>query len=311
MRFQVLAFLVVAPLTAQVAFNVQSGTVEVDVNGQTFTVLYYQGINQNKPYFHPLRLPDGTNLTRSYPMEQVKGEKTDHPHHRGLWFTHGDVNGLDFWMNEYKDPRPNKGIIALAKPVRVQGGKKQGTLDAEYIWKDPKGEPLLEETRKVTFYTDPQNRVMDFDVTLKAIQKVKFGDTKEGTFAVRVATEIAEEGGGKMVNASGATGEKEVWGKPSPWVDYVGEIKGKKVGIALMDHPSNPKHPTYWHCRAYGLCAANIFGEHDFFNDKKRDGSITLEPGKTMHFRYRVVAHPGDTESAGIARIYEDFKTKK
>ena len=38
-------------------------------------------------------------VTRGFPLEPRPGERVDHPHHVGLWFNHGDVNGVDFWNN--------------------------------------------------------------------------------------------------------------------------------------------------------------------------------------------------------------------
>jgi hypothetical protein len=151
--------------------------------------------------------------------------------------------------------------------------------------------------------------LIDFDIRLTGVEKAKFGDTKEGTFAVRLTAPLDGKHSGKMTNAEGKAGEKAVWGKPSPWVDYAGTLEGETVGVAILDHPSNPKHPTFWHSRDYGLFAANIFGEHDFFNDKSRDGGMTLEPGQTWRFRYRVVIHPGDAAQAHIARMYERWST--
>jgi hypothetical protein len=247
-----------------------------------------------------------------YPMEEVAGESRDHHHHRGLWFTHGDVNGIDFWANDasYVGKTKNKlGKVVLGKLGPAQGGAKSGIIEADFNWNDPDGKTLLREHRRMTFVEDPVNRIVDFDVTLTAVEKVTFGDTKEGTFAIRIADEMTEKNkGGQMKNATGATGMRNVWGKPSPWVDYSGTVKGEKVGIAIFDHPQNPKHPTFWHTRDYGLHAANIFGEHDFFSDKSRNGSVTLEPGKTMRFRYRVLIHPGDTESADIPKLYDTYK---
>ncbi len=78
-----------------------------------------------------------------------------------------------------------------------------------------------------------------------------------------------------------------------------------------MDHPSNPRHPTYWHSRSYGLFAANIWGLHDFLNDKTKDGSMTLAPGGAIRFRYRVVIHPGDELSANIAGLYKAYSKTK
>jgi hypothetical protein len=193
--------------------------------------------------------------------------------------------------------------------MRVQGGSKTGIIEAQFHWVNPEGKPLLKEQRRMTFYDDPTNRVVDFDITLTAVdQQVKFGDTKEGTFAIRIHDDLTEKRkGGHMTSSSGATTMKEVWGKPFPWVDYAGTLKGTPVGIAIFDHPKNPKHPTHWHARDYGLFAANIFGERDFYRDKTRDGSVTLEPGKSMRFRYRVVVHPGLTDAAAIGKLYDAY----
>jgi ketosteroid isomerase-like protein len=124
---------------------------------------------------------------------------------------------------------------------------------------------------------------------------------------MRETTPDRKPGKGVILASTGATGEKNTWGKAAPWVDYSGPIDGKTYGITIMDHPFNPKHPTYWHVRAYGLFAANIFGEHDFFNDKSRDGSVTLGPGQQLNFRYRVVIHPGNAAGAGIAEMYDSW----
>jgi hypothetical protein len=303
-----------AAFAGDVAFQKGDGRIEVNIGGKAFTTFYY-GPETPKPYLHPLRAADGTVVTRLYPMETVEGEPHDHPHHRGLWFTHGDVNGLDFWANEAKSEGPMKpGKITLRKVEKVDDAT--GTIRAVFDWKTPDGTLLLTEDRTMVFSGDANRRVMDFDVTFQAAKEpVKFGDTKEGMFAIRLAAPLEEphprtkgpERTGRIVNAEGKTGEKETWGKRSPWVDYSGKLNGKPVGIAIFDHPSNPKHPTYWHVRSYGLFAANIFGEHDFYDDKTKDGSVTVQPGKSLRFRYRVVIHAGDTQAAGIADLYKQY----
>ena len=114
-----------------------------------------------------------------------------------------------------------------------------------------------------------------------------------------------------MIDAEGRESEAGVWGKRAPWVDVYGEVEGQRIGIAIMDHPANPHYPTFWHCRAYGLCAANPFGAREFMNDQTQDGSITLRPGQTLRFRYRVVIHPGDPQTAGIAAQYKQFSAMR
>jgi hypothetical protein len=303
------SFVLALPLCADVKINAQPDRADVAIGGKPFTTFFF-GPNTMKPYLHPLRTADGMQMTRSYPMEQVEGETRDHPHHQGVWFTHGDVNGFDFWANAKPGPKFGKVVLLEGKKMRVQSGAKTGIIEAAFQWQDPNGKPLLREDRKMTFYDDPVNRVVDFDITLTALKEpVKFGDTKEGTFAIRMNDKLTEKSkGASLVSSSGAKGMKSIWGKPFPWVDYSGTLDGKEVGIAIFDHPTNPKHPTHWHARDYGLFAANIFGEHDFYGDKTRDGSVTLEPGKSMRFRYRVVIHPGLTDAPKLEALYSAYK---
>jgi hypothetical protein len=295
----------VLPLCAEVTITRGKDRIDVVIGGKPFTTLYSGG-EATKPYLHPLRAADGKIVTRRYPMEVVEGESRDHQHHRGLWFSHGEVNGINFWENEasYKEKRPNIGPIVPEKPSKITSGKDQGSIDSVFAWKDTNGKVLLTETRKMIFYDKPSERVIDFDIVLKAVDKVNFVDTKEGTFAIRLADSMSEKKGGLMTNAEGASGMKKVWGKPSPWVKYVGDVEGEKIAVAILDHPGNPKHPTYWHSRDYGLFAANIFGEHDFFNDKTRNGGVTIEPGKELRFRYRVIIAAAD---ADVAKAYAAY----
>ncbi len=298
------------PAFGQVRLTQGSDRIMVDIDGQPFTA-FFIGSDVAKPYLHPLRSASGKIVTRRFPMEIVDGESRDHVHHRGLWFTHGDVNGLDFWANEQGQQGPKKGKVITKKVVDIKSGKRSGSLTAAFDWVDPQGKPLLTETRTMVFHAHPAMRIIDLDIRLTGIERAHFGDTKEGTFAIRLAVPLEERKTGKMISAEGLSTEKEVWGKRSPWVDYSGELEGEKLGVAIFDHPANPKHPTYWHSRAYGLFAANIFGERDFYRDKTRDGGLTLEPGQTWRFRYRVIIHPGDTESAGIAALYKKYAAEK
>lgn len=302
----VILLAVCLPLAAEVKISQEQGRIAVEVDGKPFTTFYY-GPDTMKPYLHPLRTASGKIVTRQWPMEKnIPGESHDHPHHTGLWFTHGDVNGLDFWANLQKGPK--FGQVVVDKIQKVKSGKRSGTIEGTFNWLDPSGKPLLREHRIMTFSSDPKTRTIDFDITLTALEPVKFGDTKEGTFAVRLADAIAEKGGtGTLTNAIGATGMKNVWGKPSPWVDYAGTLDGEEAGIAIFDHPSNPRHPTTWHARDYGLFAANIFGLHDFTSDKSKDGSMSLDPGKSLRFRYRVYIHPGKTADAKLAEEYRSY----
>ena len=316
-----------APSWAQVTLKQSADQITVDIDGKPFTVFHIGGANLNRPYLHPLRAASGTIVNRSFPAGQLPGETIDHPHHAGLFYGHGDVNGFNYWaiQNVAIDPAkadPKMGRIVLDRVVSVKSGKTTGTADVILKWLKPDGKPLLTEARTMTFHATPELRIIDFDFDFAAVEKVVFNDTKEGTFAMRMATPLEEPAAkpsaqakgpartGMLVNAQGAEREANVWGKASEWVDYSGELNGERVGVVMMDHPSNPRHPTYWHSRGYGLHSINPFGLHDFLNDKTKDGSLTLAPGEHVRFRYRVIIHGAATREK-LRELYTQFAQTK
>jgi hypothetical protein len=296
--------------------------VDVLVGGRPFTTYYFDS-KVPKPFMHPLRSAEGIVVTRGFPMRKdIPGESKDHPHHRALYYAHGDINGVDFWGEaEFAEKAPVQaggktyraseqlpnGRTLLTKLEEVKSGADAGSLRARFNLVGPDGKVMGEETQAYTFSGDASTRTIDCEFTTHALKTpLKMGDTKEGTFAIRVVKAL-EEPAVKMLNSEGAVGEKNIWGKRAKWVDYSGTVEGKKLGIAIFDNPSNPKHPTYWHARGYGLFAVNPFGEHDFYNDKKRDGSMTIQPGGSLTFRYRVIIHDGDAGEAKVAEAYERY----
>lgn len=315
-----------APLgaSAQVKITKAPEQIAVEVNGRPFTVFHTGGQDLNRPYLHPLRSASGRVVTRSFPAGQLPGETTDHPHHAGLFYGHGDVNGYNYWAIQNVPTPPAQtggtaGRIIVKSMGPMKSGRESGSVRTVLDWLTPTGAPLLTETRTMTFYAHPELRIIDFDIDIMAVQRAVFRDTKEGTFAMRMATALdeqprGEKGGapstaGRLMNAQGGVGEANVWGKRSEWVDYSGRIDGEAVGVVMMDHPGNPRHPTYWHSRGYGLHAINPFGVRDFLNDKTQDGSLTIEPGAHVRFRYRVVVHQGASRGE-LAEMYAQYSRK-
>src|SRR5579871_3597657 len=268
---------------AQVKLTPSADKIEISINGKPYSTFYMTGGDVTKPYLWPVRAATGTPVTRAWPMENLaeeEKEKKDHPHQRGIWFAHENVNGIDFWNNEaaYKEP-PKRGRMVLKSAGEVKNGKDKGSLSADFEWTDRQDHVQLIEHRVMTFYAEPDRRTIDFDITLTSVQKVVWGDAKDGAFGIRMRPVLDEAGGtGKITNADGLVGEKQVWGKPSNWCDYSGTIGDEKVGVAIVDHPANPSHPVRWHARGYGLFAANPFGLAVFTGDKSQNGAITVEP---------------------------------
>jgi len=332
MKRALLALLFAALACAQVKITPSGGKVSIEIADKPFSDFYVSGKAFNaevtKPYLWPLRAPSGTYITRAWPMEEVAeeaGEKKpvrgrapefDHQHQRGLWFAHDDVNKLDFWNNEWsyvtEQHRKNLGRISLKQLGEVKSGQDRGSIAATFEWGDIErtGPPIVTESRVMTFYSDDKLRYFDLDITLTAIQKVTFGDGKDGVLGIRLRPLLQEDKDKDhphLVNADGLAGEKALWGKPSNWCDYSGEINGEKVGVAILDHPENPPHPVRWHARAYGLFAANPFGLSVFTNDKSQNGAVTLEPGKSLRYQYRIIIHEGDVRDADIAGLWAKY----
>ena len=123
---------------------------------------------------------------------------------------------------------------------------------------------------------------------------------------------VKHAGTGTIINAEGVK-NTAAWGKRSTWVDYHGPKDGKVYGVAIFDHPSNPRHPTWWHVRDYELFATNPFGKHDFENlkDQPKAGEMTIPAGGSVTFRWRFYFHSGDEKAAKVAEQYRAFAVSK
>jgi hypothetical protein len=295
--------------------------VRVEVGGRLFTEYIFKGAP--RPFLYPVLAADGTELMRHYPMKKgVPGEVEDHPHHRSLWFTHGNVNGIDFWA----EGSNSKGKI-VNESVESSSKDGVGTIRSRNQWVGPDGTVHVTDETTLRFRGTADARFLDYEVTLKAPagKPVVFGDTKEGSMAIRLPLWMTpphtysvnkqrqkHEGTGTIVNAEGVK-NTPTWGKRSTWVDYHGPKDGKVYGVAMFDHPSNPRHPTWWHVRDYALFAANPFGKHDFENlkDQPKAGDLTIPAGGSVTFRWRFYFHPGDEKAAKVAEKYQAYAAGK
>src|SRR5262245_66645162 len=111
----VLSLCAAVPATAQVKITQEPERIAVEIDGKPFTVIYIAGENLNRPYLHPLRSASGKIVNRSFPAGQLPGETTDHPHHAGLFYGHGDVNGYNYWAIQNVLPPPSKGDAATGR----------------------------------------------------------------------------------------------------------------------------------------------------------------------------------------------------
>ena len=302
-----LAALLLIPVTRSanaqlVAFHRVGDRIEVQMADQPFTTVHTAGFT--KPILYPLYAPGQVPMTRSWPMEQRPGEPHDHPHHKSVWFAHGNVNGSDFWYDKAK--------IEVAG-IAVDEAKSQVVLETRWL---QDAREIATDRTVLKFGFDTRGRWVDWEMTVKAGKEpLVFGDTKEGTFAVRTHPDLqltpnpkdnVPEVFGRALNSEGER-DKTIWGKKARWVYYYGPVDGSAVGMMLMDHPKNLRHPTTWHARDYGLVAANPFGLHDFLGEPVGAGKVTVQPGESLRLTYRLLVHSGEASDANRQEWYESF----
>jgi Family of unknown function (DUF6807) len=284
----------------------RDGKLVIEIGGRPFAEYHYQ--DATKPYLYPVLGPDGEGMTRNWPMKNVPGEEHDHPHHRSLWYAHGNINGQDFWSES-----PQAGRTVHQEFELIQSGPEVGIIKSVNKLVGHDGKVVATDERTYRFYNRTNQRLFDFEITIRATETaLTFGDTKEGTMAMRVAESMrltgprGRRGQGHIVNSEGVR-DGATWGKRAKWCDYYGPVDGKIVGVAIFDNPSNPRFPTWWHVRDYGLFAANPFGIHDFERKPAGTGNLTVPFGSSITFRYRFYIHDGDTQQADVAGQYARY----
>jgi hypothetical protein len=308
--------------------------VEVLFDGKLLTA-YTWFDSAEKPVLYPVKTISGVTVTRGFPVAPRLGERTDHPHHIGIWFNYESVNGLDFWNNSSAIPverKPHYGSIRHQKIISKSAKGSDATLVTLSHWVTPEGKVLMEETTSFHFLKQGNAFIIDRSCTLKALEEVRFKDVKDGMLGMRLARSLempseqkdkfiladgtesseamasSEAVTGMYVNREGIKGDN-VWSTQSTWAMLSGNVAGKKVAIAMIDHPRNPGYPTYWHARGYGLFALNPLGR-EVFSKGKEQFNFNLPKDATASFSYRIIINDGELAASDVNKFEKAF-TKK
>jgi hypothetical protein len=317
--------------TNSIQFKHDESSQKVDVYfGDSYFTSYIYPDDMEKQVLYPIVTASGKEITRGYPINPRPFERTDHPHHVGLWLNFGDVNGLDFWNNSFAiKPEDKHRYGSIKFKEIVETNPKTGTLITASDWVDNDGEVLLNEKSTFVFSEKDNVRTIDRTTELTAQKQVTFTENKEGLLGLRMdrafeepatkpgrfldadgnVTEVPvlnNEGvNGVYRNAEGLTGG-DVWGKRSPWVALRAEKEGEVITVVIFDHPDNPNYPAWSHARGYGLFACNNFGGRAV--DKNSDPvKLELQPGEKLVLKHRVVIG-GDLTDEQISAIKNSFK---
>lgn len=290
---------------AAVSFSQETDRIDVHLGGRPLTSFHYAA-TWDKPFFHPLRTSSGLVISRGYPVDPQPGEERDHEWHRGIWYGHGDVNGHDFWRELGRD---KTGIIIPVSEPTFRTAEGQGSLSAELGLQSEVGQRIGTLRQDFGFSTSGGAIVLDARIAIRADQgqSLRFGDTDDGGFAVRLADAFRQDRGAVLQNSEGQKDTENIWGQAARWVDYSTTMDGKRVGVTIFDHPSNLRHPTRWHARGYSLYSANPFATGSFTGNKSNDGSHTVPEGETITFRYRMIVYEGRKAPKQIERLYGQY----
>jgi hypothetical protein len=246
-----------------------------------------------KPFLHPVRTKAGHVLTRATPA--------DHPWHRGLWFTIKYVDGDNFW--EEMEPF---GTIVPRNP---------GSLEDDLDWIRPDGSVAITEHRTMTEVDlDDDAWALDWHLALTPTADVVLDRTEfttwggYGGLALRGSphwhdTRMLREGGESKARVAGRTGR---------WLDVSGRFGTEgdddpEAGVAILDHPSNPRHPSPW----YGSTFNPIYGDEPWSNFVNAaflfHEAMPLAAGDTLELRYRVIVHDGTWDAEWVESAWQDW----
>jgi hypothetical protein len=302
-----LGFLASGALGAEVTAESSDRGVVVKIDGKLFAE--YLTKAGHAPAIWPIIGPTGKPVTRAFPLGPSPPDGTnDHPHHHSFWFTHDEVNDAHFWRENLRDGKDGAKIVPRKLVVLNSTGPAVRIVTQNNWMNDNKR--VCEDEQILTFGTRGDVRWIDAAIKIKASDgDVTFGDTKEGTFAVRVADSMRVDAkkGGHIVNSERLE-DAAAWGMPARWVDYTGPVDGETVGIAMMSHPKSFRPVPRWHVRTYGLFAANPFGQKDFPHpEAAKQGAYTLKNGDSITLRYRVLLHRGKTNVDELEGAFREF----
>ncbi len=309
--------------------NDKGKKVEVFVDGKFFTAYIYPD-NMEKQSLYPIASASGKLITRGYPLDPRPFERTDHPHHVGLWFNFGDVNGLDFWNNSFAikpADKPKYGTIKFLKIVSENPAK--GILVTNSEWVDFENKVLLNEESTFVFEGSANFRSIERTTKLTAKQTVTFTENKEGILGLRLDRAFEEPStkpdkfldangnitevpimnnvgvNGVYRNAEGVTGGN-VWSKRSPWVALRADKGGEVITIAIIDNKNNVNYPAWSHARGYGLFATNNLAGRAV-DKSASEVKVVLKPGETIVFKHKIVIG-GDLSDSELNMLSKNFK---
>ncbi len=263
--------------------------IDISINNNFFTS-YIFSEDEKYPFFFPVNGPSNATVTSM--------RNGNYPHHSSLFFGCDRVNDGNYWQEGLE-----RGQIISLRADIIESGEDKVVIENECIWRRPNANSPVKDIRKITI-TAPSKDLfqIDFDITMEMLIDVTIEKTNHSLFSGRMDADLAVTNGGTMVNAEGNRGEKETFGKASPWIDFFGKRGDKTEGMAILQHPTNEWYPSPWFTRDYGFFSPTPM----YWPQNGKE--TTLKKGQIIKLRYRVLIHSGDVVAAKIAEQFDKYK---
>lgn len=255
---------------------------------------------QPRPFLHPVTTPRGTVLSVDAPA--------DHPWHHGLWFTFKYVNGENFW-----EEVPPFGTLRQSMSPTVDATSTRIVRRNELDWTSADGAVVIDEQLVLTDRQVPYSHLLDIEVTLRPRIDVVLDRTPFTTWGGYGGLTLRgrPDWHDTTLRIDDGTDHEILRGERSAWCTLEGVVgDGDQVsGIAVFDHPSNPRSPVTW----YASTRSTTYGDEGWSNFVCAallwDEPLALAAGEELHLRYGVVTHDGPWGHGGAARAYEAWRT--
>lgn len=248
-------------------------------------------VSNHRPYIHPLLAPDGVG-------ELTENEPKHHLWQHGLYVGLNDVNGVGFWTEGLTRSPEHDGSfhpIPLAPP-EIVGNQARWNVVTE--WRAPDGHAMLTETQKWSLEDRNQTLVLDLEWELQARIDLRFGKYGYGGLFLRMPWRAGTQT--ELLTSEGATHPDDAEGKRARWIALsmpIPERTTGPAGIAILDHPSNPEHPSPWRADDnYGIAPSRCIA-----------GEWHLPRESTTVNRYRVFVYVGDIANDSIEAEWVRF----
>jgi hypothetical protein len=258
-----------------------------------------------KPYFHPVCLADGTELTWHRPP--------DHPWHYGLWFCWKYINGLNYWEEDRQT-----GLSEGRTEIRRVDVKLHDDYSADIVLNlsyQPPGAPaVMVEERRIHVIAPDSDGLYRIDWTGRftagasdvLLDRTPIPGEKDGQswggyagLSVRFAKDISDW---RLVDSEGRK-DLSAHGQNARWMDLSGGFaQGRAAGIAIFDHPNNLRHPAPGFVIMDPKPPFGYFSPAVLFNKP-----YTLPAGANLTLRYRILIHPGRLDADALEREWQSF----